>query len=96
VVGGFRFNSMRSLHLFVYGRPRKPYDKLKSISTGALLDRDGDADWLLSSNRVERGVLLGVPTPREDYQFTVGGAIRRYNFSLPVLTFTQSLQYRPC
>jgi len=53
---------------------RLPYDKMKSISTGDILDTSGNAGWLLkctSPDSIERRVLRGVGAVPGDYHFTV-------------------------
>jgi len=52
---------------------RAPYYKLKSVSTGDLLETRNNAEWLLkcASSDMERRVLFGGSTVAEDYHFTV-------------------------
>jgi len=57
-----------------------PYSKLKSISTGDLLDAGNNADWLLkctSPDSMERR-LVGVSAAPDEYRFTVC----RYRFHI--------------
>ena len=67
-------------HVLLLCRPL--YSKLKSVSTGDLLDSTSNADWLLdctSSDSMERRVLLGVSTvPAEDYHFTVRTSLSKF------------------
>ena len=59
---------------------RLPYDKMKSISTGDILDTSGNAGWLLkctSPDSIERRVLCGVGAVPGDYHFTVCHSLNR-------------------
>ena len=67
----------------VYNYRLQPYDKMKSISTGDILDTSGNADWLLkctSPDSMERRVLFGVGSVPADYHFVV----RYFYFSISV------------
>lgn len=64
-----------------------PYKKLKSISTGDLLDTGKNADWLLkctSPDSMERRVILAVSTADpDDYRFTVCHCLEYLCLKLP-------------